>query len=187
MASAQKVATNLKQVWMAPYLGKCLGNIPETFCLKIFHLFHFPTPCCPGNSPETEIKYRTIKTGHWTTFAQRLTKKVLVDRDRIDLVKSGRIWRRLSIKLPQAWISENLRQPGDSLKWRRPSKPERKNIENTKNVNQYLAFMYCTYLAWYVSSLHDLCKYHDLFCLLCFCLLIIHCRPICHFQYTVNM
>ena len=40
------------------------GKYPGNICLKIFHLFHFPTPCCPGNSPETEIKYRTIKTGH---------------------------------------------------------------------------------------------------------------------------
>ena len=40
------------------------GKYPGNFLPKIFHLFHFPTPCCPGSSPETEIKYRTIKTGH---------------------------------------------------------------------------------------------------------------------------
>ena len=29
----------------------------------------------------------------------------------------GQIWRRISIKLPLAWISEILRQPADSFKW----------------------------------------------------------------------
>ena len=52
------------------------GKYPGNFLPKIFHLFHFPTPCCPGNSPETEIKYRTIKKGHWTTLGWQSQKRV---------------------------------------------------------------------------------------------------------------
>ena len=95
---------NLKQVWMAAWLQIACTLLPWFPICPNFPLFF---------TLETQI-YRSQVAQFQKCSMNVFCKRTVGKACKVEMMK---FWRRISIKLPLAWISEILRQPGDPFKW----------------------------------------------------------------------